>query len=144
MRFISYVIEDYYKEIAPMIKKRGELLTKAGSAKGKEKVKIKTEIAKIEKAISKKADGAFGHLVKEAKKKETPSRDTEGEKQTEVVMKQFHKGKLKAYGGEKVTDVQQAKAIAMSEKRAAEKRGRGQREYKGSKRMRPHLKKEKE
>lgn len=147
MRFISFMIEDYYRDVAPLNKRRGELMQRARTAEGKAKVKVNTEIAEIEKkikSIAREMKSRVGGKAIEEAKKEIPSRDTEGEKQTEVVMKQFHKGKLKAYGGGKVTDMKQAKAIAMSEKRATEKQGRGQRDYKGEKRMRPHLKKGKD
>ena len=47
-----------------------------------------------------------------------------GQSQTATVMKEFHKGKLRSKAGEIVTDVAQAKAIAMSEGRAVQKRGK--------------------
>lgn len=47
-----------------------------------------------------------------------------GREKTSVVMKEFYAGKLRSRSGELVTDVQQAKAIAMSEGRAAEDRER--------------------
>lgn len=64
-----------------------------------------------------------------------------GAKQAERVMKEFHAGKLRSKSGEKVTDVNQAQAIAMSEGRAAEARGVKRRTWKGKTRIRPKLKK---
>ena len=63
-----------------------------------------------------------------------------GDKQAEVVMKTFQKGKLRSKDGKTVTNPAQAKAIAMSEKRAAEKRGTEKRTWKGRTRTRPKLK----
>jgi ElaB/YqjD/DUF883 family membrane-anchored ribosome-binding protein len=67
MKFVSYLTEDYYKDIKPLIKRRGELMQQAGNAQGKEKVKLKAEISKIEQEIKSKAGKAYSHL-KEAKK----------------------------------------------------------------------------
>jgi len=64
-------------------------------------------------------------------------------KQAGVVMKTFHKGELRKKGGERVTNEKQAKAIAASEGRTADKRGRSRREYMGNTRMRPKLKEKK-
>ena len=63
-----------------------------------------------------------------------------GTKQASKVMELFHEGKLRSSSGEIVTDIQQAKAIAMSEGRAAEDRGVKMRTWKGQKRVRPILK----
>ena len=65
-----------------------------------------------------------------------------GRKQVSKVMRAFYEGKngLKSKSGETVTDPEQAKAIAMSEGRATEKRGVSKRSWMGRTRMRPHLK----
>ncbi len=57
--------------------------------------------------------------------------------QAAVVMKTFHAGKLRDSHGKKVTDMDQAMAIAMSEKRAAKKRGTETRTWRGRTRQRP-------
>lgn len=64
-----------------------------------------------------------------------------GAKMATKVMKTFYAGKLRGKDGSVVTDVAQAKAIAMSEGRAAEKRGVAKRTWKGRTRIRPKLKK---
>ncbi len=64
-----------------------------------------------------------------------------GAKQAAKVMKTFYAGKLRSKSGKLVTDVNQAQAIAMSEGRAAEKRGVATRTWKGQTRVRPKLKK---
>jgi len=66
-----------------------------------------------------------------------------GERQASVVMKEYNKGNLRSRSGQTVRKPSQAKAIAMSEKRAAEKRGVSKRTWKGRTRTRPHLKKRK-
>lgn len=63
-----------------------------------------------------------------------------GETQASVVMRTFYAGKLRSKSGKPVTDVEQAKAICMSEGRAAEERGVTKREFKGRTRQRPQLK----
>jgi hypothetical protein len=60
-----------------------------------------------------------------------------GREQAARVMREFHAGKLRTKGGKKVTNPTQAKAIAMSEARAAEKRGVSSRTFKGRTRIRP-------
>lgn len=64
-----------------------------------------------------------------------------GQKQAGRVMKEFYGGKLRSKSGEKVTSPEQAKAIAMSEGRAAMKRGITERTWKGKTRIRPKLEK---
>lgn len=64
-----------------------------------------------------------------------------GAKQAAKVMRTFYAGKLRGKDGRIVTDVEQAKAIAMSEGRAAQKRGVAKRTWKGQTRIRPKLKK---
>ena len=64
-----------------------------------------------------------------------------GQKHAGKVMELFHEGKLRSSSGETVTDEQQAKAIAMSEGRAVEERGKKMRQWRGRRRMRPVLKK---
>lgn len=63
-----------------------------------------------------------------------------GKKQASIVMKEFYKGKLRSKSGQNVTDIEQAKAIAMSEGRSAESRGVSKRTFKGRRRIRPKLK----
>ena len=62
-----------------------------------------------------------------------------GAKQAAKVMKTFYAGKLRSKAGIIVTDVEQAKAIAMSEGRAAEARGVKTRTWRGQTRVRPVL-----
>ena len=62
-----------------------------------------------------------------------------GTKQAAKVMKLFYAGKLRGKDGKIVTDITQAKAIAMSEGRTAQKRGVAERTWKGQRRMRPRL-----
>ncbi len=62
-----------------------------------------------------------------------------GQEQAARVMKEFAAGKLRNVHGSIVTDPEVAKAIAMSEGRAAEKRGIKKRMFKGKTRMRPRL-----
>lgn len=59
------------------------------------------------------------------------------EKQIAEVMRTFKKGKLRSSDGKTVTDPKQAKAIAMSESKAAEKRGKEKRIWNGRIRTRP-------
>jgi len=59
------------------------------------------------------------------------------EKQIAEVMRTFKAGKLRSSDGKKVTDPKQAKAIAMSEARAAGKQGKEKRTWKGRTRTRP-------
>jgi hypothetical protein len=59
------------------------------------------------------------------------------EKQIAEVMRTFKKGKLRSSDGKTVTDPKQARAIAMSEGTAAEKRGKEKRTWKGRTRTRP-------
>lgn len=63
-----------------------------------------------------------------------------GETQASVVMRTFYAGKLRDRGGNPITDVDRAKAVAMSEGRTAESRGIEKREFKGRTRVRPKLK----
>lgn len=63
-----------------------------------------------------------------------------GETQAAVVMRDFYAGKLRSKSGKPITDVEQAKAVAMSEGRTAESRGTEKREFKGRTRTRPKLK----
>lgn len=63
-----------------------------------------------------------------------------GSKQAARVMREFYAGKLRSKSGKPVTDIEQAKAICMSEGRAAEERGVAKREFKGRTRQRPKLK----
>ena len=60
-----------------------------------------------------------------------------GQQQAAVVMKTFKDGKLRSSSGKTVTDPEQARAIAMSEGRAAEERGTEKREWRGRERIRP-------
>jgi len=76
-----------------------------------------------------------------AKKQRKLKKGGIGAKQAARVMKEFHAGKLRSKSGEKVTDIEQAQAIAMSEGRAAESRGVKKRTWKGKTRIRPKLKK---
>jgi len=62
-----------------------------------------------------------------------------GAKQAAIVMKIFYAGKLRGKDGKTVTDVEQAKAIAMSEGRAAEEKGVKKRTWEGRTRIRPKL-----
>jgi len=62
---------------------------------------------------------------------------SKGQKQAGVVMREFESGKLRSRSGKKVTDPEQAKAIAMSEGRQAQKKGVAQRTWQGRTRMRP-------
>jgi len=57
--------------------------------------------------------------------------------QAKVVLKEYGKGKLRTNTGKKVTNRKQAFAIAMSEQRAAKKRGTSKRTWKGRTRIRP-------
>jgi len=59
------------------------------------------------------------------------------EKQIAEVMRTFKKGKLRSSDGKTVTDPKRAKAIAMSEGSAAEKRGKERRTWHGRTRIRP-------
>lgn len=76
-----------------------------------------------------------------AKKQRKLKKSGIGPKQAAKVMEEFHAGKLRSKSGERVTSIRQAKAIAMSEGRAAEKRGVKKRTWKGKTRIRPKLKK---
>lgn len=76
-----------------------------------------------------------------AKKRKKLKKSRIGTKQAARVMKEFHAGKLRSKSGKKVTSLKQAEAIAMSEGRAAEKRGTKRRTWKGKTRVRPKLKK---
>ena len=62
-----------------------------------------------------------------------------GAKQAGKVMKLFYAGKLRGKDGKTVTDVEVAKAIAMSEGRSAEARGVKERTWRGQTRIRPVL-----
>lgn len=65
-----------------------------------------------------------------------------GQAHVAKVMRMFYKGKLKDSAGTKVTNVRKAKAIAMSEARAGQKRGftkRASATEKGRTRVRPKL-----
>ena len=64
-----------------------------------------------------------------------------GQEQVGRVMEEFHAGKLRAKSGKKVSNVKQAKAIALSEGRTVQKRGAKKRTWKGKTRIRPILKK---
>lgn len=64
-----------------------------------------------------------------------------GDRQASIVMRTFARGRLRTPQGKTVTKPSQAKAIAMSEKRAAEERGVSRRTFKGRTRMRPRRKK---
>ena len=64
-----------------------------------------------------------------------------GKRMVSKVMRAFHEGDLKSSSGENVTNPEQAKAIAMSEGRAAEERGVKRRTWHGRTRLRPVLKK---
>ena len=56
-----------------------------------------------------------------------------------LVLGEYEKSKLRSSSGEKVTDFDQAFAIAMSEQRAARRRGASMRTWRGRRRMRPNL-----
>lgn len=62
-------------------------------------------------------------------------------KQLAVVMREFKNDRLRSSSERSVTDVSQAKAIAMSEARTAQSRGTEMRTWKGRKRTRPKRKK---
>ena len=69
-----------------------------------------------------------------------------GREQAARVMREFYKGDLRMRSGRKLDpdsslDREIAKAIAMSEARAAEKRGLTRRTFMGETRLRPKLKK---
>lgn len=64
-----------------------------------------------------------------------------GDRQSSIVMKTFNRGRLRTPQGKTVTNPEQARAIAMSEKRAASSRGVSRRTFKGRTRIRPKLKK---
>jgi hypothetical protein len=63
-----------------------------------------------------------------------------GRRQVSRVMKVFSRHRLRSSSGETVTNPEQAKAIAMSEGRAAEQRGVKKRSWHGRSRLRPPLK----
>jgi len=63
-----------------------------------------------------------------------------GSKQAEIVMRTFYAHNLHGKDNKLITDVEQAKAIATSEGRAAETRGTEVRSFEGRKRIRPKLK----
>ena len=67
-------------------------------------------------------------------------KNTAASEQAGVVMKTFAAGRLRSSSGETVTDPKQARAIAASEARETEKRGRAMRTWHGRRRMRPKLK----
>lgn len=69
-------------------------------------------------------------MAKKAKAKPHKKRD--------IVMEEFHKGKLRSSSGQKVTNPMQAVAIAYSEEREAKKRGAKMRTWRGRRRMRPN------
>lgn len=62
-------------------------------------------------------------------------------KQGGIVMKDFYAGKLRDPSGRPITSLEQAKAVASSEARAAKSRGVAKRTFKGRTRIRPKLKK---
>jgi chorismate mutase len=74
-------------------------------------------------------------------KKKGHKKQSVGDKQASIVMKTFAAGKLRDRSGKTITDPKRAKAVAMSEKRAAEKHGVSERTFKGRTRIRPKLKK---
>lgn len=77
-----------------------------------------------------------------AKAKQKPVRGKKGTAHVAKVMRNFYKGQLKSSSGKKVTSVKQAKAIAMSEARAGQKRGfvkRASATEPGRTRVRPKL-----
>lgn len=72
----------------------------------------------------------------EERQKLTPK----GEKQASIVMREFYKKNLRSKSGETVTDINQAKAIAMEEGRTGEAQGTAKRTWEGRSRIRPKLK----
>jgi hypothetical protein len=62
------------------------------------------------------------------------------QKQVKRVMEEFYSGKLRSRSRKKVVSTKQAKAIAMSEGRAASARGTELRTWRGRKRIRPKRK----
>ena len=61
-------------------------------------------------------------------------------RQRDIVMSTFQEGKLRDPGGHTIRDPKRAYAVAMSEERAAAKRGTERRTFKGRTRIRPKRK----
>ena len=99
--------------------------------------------AKKEKEKGEKEEGVSLVMSSKSAKKRRKIKSELGKEQVKRVMREFFAGKLRDSHGNKVTSIEQAKAIAMSEARAAEASGVVKRTFLGRKRIRPRKKNKK-